>query len=136
MYDNHTRRVPNNALVLFMPAAFAAPFICASESGWDLLAQMLIHAGLGAAAGFCILLSAAVASKNGNGIGGGDIKLGAVLGFIYGTTGIIVILMTASALAAAAGIYQKKKSGGQILRLPFVPYMAVGVLIVTITLFI
>ena len=137
VYDNRHRRVPNKALILFLPVAFAAPFINTIAENPVFtetysFAPALAYASLGAAAGFIILLSSALISKNGNGIGGGDIKLAAVLGFIYGVTGIIYILIISSFLAMAAGLYIQRKSGNRVLRLPFVPYIFAGVLAVTI----
>ena len=140
VYDIYKKRVPNKALVLFLPVAFAAPVIdiLALNPGlidWLRLGPMVMYAFAGAAAGFIILLSAAVASKSGNGIGGGDIKLIAVLGFIYGITGIICILIISSLLAAISGLCIKRKSGNQILRLPFVPFILTGVFAATALLY-
>ena len=137
VYDNRYKRVPDKALVLFLPVALAAPFInaAAENAGFierSALIMALVYAFAGAAAGFIILLSSALMSKNGNGVGGGDIKLIGVLGFIYGVAGIIYILIISSFSAMAAGLYIQRKNGNRILRLPFVPYILAGVLAVTI----
>lgn len=132
IYDVLNKRVPNKALVCFTPVAFAAPFIEAANAGTSAANLMFfLLAVLGAIAGFLVLMAAAMASKGGNGVGGGDIKLAAVLGFIYGPYDIIAILLIATLLAMPAGLYRKKASGGQALRLAFVPFMAVGCLAVT-----
>ena len=87
---------------------------------------------MGAATGFLILLSAAVFSKSGSGVGGGDIKLAAVMGFIYGPLRIIQLLLIASALASAAAFIIHKKSKSGKTALPFVPFLAVGSLVITL----
>jgi prepilin signal peptidase PulO-like enzyme (type II secretory pathway) len=136
IYDIKTRRVPNKALVLFCTVAPASPVLNAliTYSGVfdrsNLIVPLLVSV-MGAAAGFIVLLAAAIASKGGNGVGGGDIKLAAVLGFIYGPAGIISILLVASLLALPAGLIQMKRSGGQTLRMAFVPFTAAGCLAVT-----
>mgnify|MGYP002800030847 FL=1 len=76
---------------------------------------------MGAAAGFLLLLFAAIISKDGTGIGGGDIKLPAVQGYVYGPYRLAGILLTASLLASlAAFLFRKQKS------IPFVPFLAAG----------
>ena len=76
---------------------------------------------MGAAAGFLLLLFAALISKEGTGIGGGDIKLAAILGYLYGPYRLAGILLTASLLASlAAFLFRKQKS------IPFVPFLAAG----------
>lgn len=132
IYDVLNKRVPNKALVCFIPFAFAAPFIEAANAGTNAANLMFfLLAVLGAIAGFLVLMAAAMASNGSNGVGGGDIKLAAVLGFIYGPYDIIAILLIASLLAMPAGLYRKKASGSHALRLAFVPFMAVGCLAVT-----
>jgi prepilin signal peptidase PulO-like enzyme (type II secretory pathway) len=131
IYDMRKKRVPDKALVFFLPVALAAPFIGALTGNTG-IAPCCLSSLLGAAAGFGVLLAAALASKNGNGVGGGDIKLAAVLGFIYGAYDIIALLLIASLLALPAGLVQRKRSRGTALRLPFVPFMAAGCFIITI----
>lgn len=139
VYDVFTKRVPNKALLLFCTVALASPVINALDPNLSVSGQsfvpLMLSALLGAVAGFVVLLAAAIASNGGNGVGGGDIKIAAVMGFIYGPAGIISILLTASLLALPAGLIRRKQTKGQALRLPFVPFMAVGCLAVTIIKF-
>jgi len=135
-FDIIMRRVPNKALLFFCAVALAAPAVYAldpnsSVFSWSTALRLLLPALSGAAVGFTVLLAAAIASKGGNGVGGGDIKLAAVLGFVYGPAGIITILLAASLLALPTGLIYKLRTGGKILRLPFVPFIALGCLIVT-----
>ena len=122
VYDVKTRRVPDRALFVFCAYAFWAPFLRypgisgGTEAAWAFGSSLM-----GAAAGFLLLLFAAIISKDGTGIGGGDIKLTAVLGYVYGPYRLAGILLTASLLASlAAFLFRKQKS------IPFVPLLAAG----------
>ncbi|MDR1204530.1 MAG: prepilin peptidase [Peptococcaceae bacterium] len=135
-YDAKTRRVPDKALVLFSPAALAAPFINALASnagaiGFNTFVLPLLSSLLGAVLGAAVLLAAAWISKDGRGVGGGDIKFAAILGFAYGPYSIIGILLLASLLALLVGLVRMKQADEQALRLPFVPFIAAGCLVVT-----
>ena len=137
VYDLFKRRVPDRALAFFCLAAVPSPLIHAWPSiGWPLLHLFFLYYLAGAAAGFLILLSAALFTKSGAGIGGGDIKLAAVLGFIYGIAGITAILLTASSLAAVTALLIQKKHPPRQLSLPFVPFLAVRCLAVNTATFI
>ena len=122
VYDVKTRRVPDRALFVFCVYAFWAPFLTypgisgGTEAAWAFGSSIM-----GAAAGFLLLLFAALISKERTGIGGGDIKLSAILGYVYGTYRLTGILLTASLLASlAAFLLRKQKS------IPFVPFLAAG----------
>ena len=78
VYDILYRRVPDRALVFFIPLAALAPliqvcFILEYDRTpifiWPVVAEALV----GALLGFCIPLAAAMAT-GGSGMGGGDIK--------------------------------------------------------------
>ncbi|MCM3179707.1 prepilin peptidase [Cytobacillus horneckiae] len=82
---------------------------------------------VGAAVGFVLLLSIAVVSNGG--MGGGDIKLFAVIGFVVGTKTVLLSFFLATLYGAAFGIaallLRKVKRGNPI---PFGPFIAVGTL--------
>lgn len=82
---------------------------------------------VGAAVGFVLLLSIAVVSNGG--MGGGDIKLFAVIGFVVGTKTVLLSFFLAILYGAAFGIaallLRKVKRGNPI---PFGPFIAVGTL--------
>ena len=82
---------------------------------------------LGAAAGFAILLSAAMLTHGG--IGGGDIKLAAVLGLAAGLKGMLVTLIVASLGAALYGLFQKYVLKKEKLAIAFVPFMLAGYIV-------
>ena len=165
-YDLRTRRVPDRALLLFCPVALAAPFLNAldacmpadtfvtwneqttmsmaltaamAEKGLSRFLAALLSSLTGAATGFLILLAAALVSKNGAGVGGGDIKLAAAMGFAYGSSCMINILLIASGIAAIASliIARQKRNGDtqKSLSLPFVPFLAIGSLASTLSAF-
>ncbi len=148
-YDLRTRRVPDRGLLLFTPIAAFAPFLQAlagpdsqtvsqrisgapaSPIGIFLSTFLpaLLASLAGAAAGFLILLTASLISAGGTGVGGGDIKLAAVLGFCYGVSRMLFVLLTASALALAASFITARKNKRKMqgnLSLPFVPFLAAG----------
>ena len=85
-----------------------------------------IHAGGG------LFLITAIATKGG--IGGGDIKLVALLGFCYGMeqTATLVTIACLIALIHVSDI--AKKQGRMPKNIPFVPYLTAGCLIQTIIL--
>ncbi len=133
-YDLKKRRVPDRALLLFLPFALTAPFVYAWPL-WtgSLLLPLFLYSFTGAAAGFVVLLSAAMISKEGAGIGGGDIKLAAVMGFIYGPSRMLTILFFASGVAACISLAAGKRQKDRTLSYPFVPFLMIGSLIVTLT---
>lgn len=126
-YDIHTKRVPDRTLVLFCPVALLSLPIhmwaaSAGTSFWAVLGLSLA----GSVSGFLILLTAAMLSKGGTGLGGGDIKLAAVIGFIYGPYRMLEILMLAALLSAGAALVIGCRRRDKTLSIPFVPFIAVG----------
>lgn len=136
-YDIRTRRVPNRALVFFCPAVLASLPVHMQTAGASFQASLGFSLA-GCAAGFLILLTAALLSRGGAGVGGGDIKLAAATGFIYGpyrTLGILIIATLLSACAALI-ILCRHRGRARPLSLPFVPFIAAGslfTLIISIT---
>lgn len=131
LYDIHHRRVPNKALALSLPFFLSAPFLLTAVQSPAQGVTILLGALLGSAIGFGVLLTAALLSKEGAGVGGGDIKLAAALGFAYGANAILGILLVASFLCILAAIVNSRaKHGQELLSLPFVPFMATGCLVV------
>lgn len=61
------------------------------------------------------------------GMGGGDIKLLAMIGAMIGWKGILFTLFAASATGTAVGILAMIKSGkGMTLKIPFGPFLSIG----------
>ncbi|MGF7532385.1 A24 family peptidase [Bacillus mexicanus] len=115
--DIHYMLIPNRILVFFLPLLAAARLISPLDS-W--------YAGLlGAAAGFLSL--AFIAAITRGGIGGGDIKLFAVIGFMLGVKVLaaafffsVLIGALYGAAAALTGRLAKRQP------LPFAPAIAAG----------
>lgn len=78
-----------------------------------------------------MLLAAALISHDGAGIGGGDIKLAALMGFAYGPYRLLAILLIAALGAGCFALVLQRKKKNLPLCLPFVPFLAIGSLIVT-----
>ena len=124
--------MPDRALVLFCPAALAAPFVLnAGSLNWQMVSVAWLASLAGAAAGFGILLTAALVSKDGTGVGGGDIKLAGIMGFIYGMNRMAAILLTAAALAV---LLTRRNHRNENLAIPFVPFLAMGNLVIAAAL--
>lgn len=126
-YDIRTRRVPNRALVFFCPAVLASLPVHMQGAGASFQSALGFSLA-GCAVGFLILLTAALLSKGGAGVGGGDIKLAAATGFIYGPYRMLDILMIAALLStcAALAILCRRRGRARPLSLPFVPFIATG----------
>ncbi|OLN23537.1 prepilin peptidase [Domibacillus antri] len=86
--------IPDKILCVFFVLFVIARFIQPLTPWWDSLA--------GAAAAFMLLLLVAVLSKGG--MGGGDIKLFAVLGFAMGTKLVLLTFFLSCLIGAAAGL--------------------------------
>ena len=134
IYDYRHKRVPNKALAFFLPIFLAAPFLRTAAQGLPGILPALLNALFGAGAGFGILLLAALLSKGGAGVGGGDIKLAAAMGFAYGPHRILFILLLASVLCLPVAGYFSRAKKGRLDALPFVPFMATGCLVLTVIL--
>lgn len=135
IYDLFHRRVPDRALLLFCLVALAAPFIQGGASlEWQTVSGAWAASLAGAAAGLGILLAAALVSRDGTGVGGGDIKLAGIMGFIFGPGRMTAILLTAAALAAIVVLLAKRNNQCKNLAIPFVPFLAMGNLVIAAAL--
>jgi leader peptidase (prepilin peptidase)/N-methyltransferase len=64
------------------------------------------------------------------GMGGGDIKLLAMLGAFLGWKGVIVTILAASAIGTLAGIaVALRTGGGRKLAIPFGPFISLGAML-------
>jgi leader peptidase (prepilin peptidase) / N-methyltransferase len=117
--DLRTRLVPDGALLASL--AVAIPVCLLSDSG-EVPGRLL--AGL-CAGGF--LLAAALIRPNGMGLG--DVKLAAVLGFYLGA-GVIEAMVVAFAGGSLAGLVLLARHGWQARSrtIPFAPFLALGAL--------
>lgn len=132
MHDVATRQVPNTVLIMFAIFAIPAPAITAvfSYTGFSSLTAPVMRAVLGVLFGFVPLLVAAMLSKDGMGIGGGDIKLAAILGYIFGPVEIILIILIASFAAIVYSLIIRLICKRKTISVPFVPFILFGSLVI------
>jgi leader peptidase (prepilin peptidase) / N-methyltransferase len=112
--------IPDKILLFFAGIFLLERIFIPLSPWWDSL--------LGATIGFTLLLVISIVSKGG--MGGGDIKLYALLGFVLGTKLVLMSLFIATLLGAligmigiGLGLVERKKP------IPFGPFIAVGTLI-------
>ena len=85
---------------------------------------------MGCLSGLLLLLSVSLATDGG--IGGGDIKLAALLGIPYGASGLMAVL-AASCLLALLHLGIRKACGRKTSgNIPFAPYLFWGCLAATL----
>lgn len=97
----------------------------------DLLLLKLLHGGLGLLIGGGTLYGVAAGYmklRKIEGMGGGDIKLLAMIGVVVGWSGVLVTLLVASAAGTLAGVLvmAHQRSFSLKLRVPFGPFLAIG----------
>ncbi len=114
----------NAALLAFLPWCLLSPLLMYHSFPGLSLAYWGIRSAMGLLAGFVLLLAVSLATNGG--IGGGDIKLVALLGIPFGVSGLMTALVL-SCLSALIhlGIRKacKKKAAKNI---PFAPYLFFG----------
>ena len=122
IYDAKHHLILNSVLLPFLLWSFVSipvRHMCGSCS----YLQLLLSSVGGFVCGGFLLLLAALLTKDG--VGGGDIKLTAILGIIYGAADTLELVITASILAAICMIlYRFKKV--PTLSLPFGPFLFAG----------
>ncbi|WP_316571855.1 prepilin peptidase [Neobacillus sp. YIM B06451] len=118
--DIHYMIIPDKILLVFAGIFLVERVLWPLSPWWDSL--------LGAAVGFVLLLLIALVSKGG--MGGGDIKLFAVIGFAVGTKLVLLSFFFATMFGAVFGAL------GLMLRLvkrkqpiPFGPFIGLGTLV-------
>ena len=124
LYDKRYHRIRNTALLAFLPwCLLFLPLVCivCPRASFP---ETLLHCATGALSGFLLLLSISLATNGG--IGGGDIKLTALLGIPLGISGLMAAL-TLSCLYALVHLgirkaYQKEHTES----IAFAPYLFWG----------
>jgi len=99
----------------------ADPFLRSAPLGWK--ASLA-----GALLGFGLFYLIALLSRGG--MGGGDVKLMAMLGGFLGWKGVLLVTFSGSVLGSVAGLFLVLfRGGGRKTRVPFGPFLAGGALI-------
>lgn len=101
---------------------------------WPQTQRALVHSGLGFLVGggfFFALASLFYLIKKQEGLGGGDIKLSAMLGTYIGWTGMVFTIMFSSIMAILSSLFifilSRDKAKARIL--PYGPFLAAGALL-------
>lgn len=129
--DIRTHRIPNSfVLGLFLYGEFS---VYVRTLIWEEpcvgLGDMvccILDAILGSLLGGGLLLLVSMATKGG--FGGGDIKLMAVLGFVFGLQGTLAALLIALIVVLWVGLVRRKYSLEPV-RIPFAPCLFFGCLV-------
>ncbi|MEO8437103.1 MAG: A24 family peptidase [Chloroflexota bacterium] len=117
VYDVRRRRIPNTAIYPAVAIALVVSFLRPDGPWWS-----FVLAGISAAAFFVVL-----SSVSNGAMGGGDIKLAALIGLVAGWPGVLVAVFVAFAVGAAAGLVLMALGRlGRREPLPFAPALAVG----------
>lgn len=125
-YDIRHRKIINRALVpFFFWCLLSIPVNLQTEPIFPFFC--VYEAILGFLFGGLLLLTVTMISHGG--IGGGDIKLTALMGILYGPYGILFILAAASASVILYHTMEEFLYGRRSLSLPFAPFLFFGSLI-------
>lgn len=129
-FDIKYKKVPNKVLLVMLPCTVLHLILSTIEYGWS----SLLYGILGALLGGGLLLISAMMTKGG--VGGGDIKLAAVLGLAVGFEGMVVLLISACLGAMAYALFCRYMLRMQMIRIAFVPFMTIGYILSVIYNFI
>lgn len=122
-YDIRYRKIRNRALIPFLFwCLLSIPVNLQTDPSFPFFC--VFEAAMGFLSGGLLLLTAAMISHNG--IGGGDIKLAALLGILYGPYGILLLLSTASISILAFHILERFFYCPKSASLPFAPFLFLG----------
>lgn len=113
--------IPNRILLFFFPLLVIGRILSPLTPWWDSV--------LGAIIGFSLLLVIGIVSKGG--MGGGDIKLFLLIGFVLGTVHTVVTLFCASVIGMiVGGILLVICKRGRKAPMPFGPSIAIAAILV------
>ncbi|MBU8905047.1 prepilin peptidase [Desertibacillus haloalkaliphilus] len=119
--DLHKMLIPNKILLFFFIVFIPITVLIPHEPWWDGIVGFFVGGGL--------LYLIAIVSRGG--MGGGDVKLFAVLGFILGTRDVLLTLFAATFIGAVVGGIMMMT--GKVKRknpIPFGPFIAIGALVI------
>lgn len=121
-YDFQFGEIPDEVSLPAIFLALAGSFLSFTESFWSSLFGLLLGAGI---------FFALVFFSRGKWMGGGDIRLAALLGALLGWQGFLLALLFASLFGSLVGVLQILLSGKSLRSaVPFGPYLALGAYVV------
>lgn len=135
IYDLIYRRVPDRRSFYFAPLRLPPPFCQALvplAGRWFLKHGLLLLPGPRQASVF--FSPPLLSLRTERAWEAGDIKLAGIMGFIYGLNRMTAILLTAAALAAIAVFFTRRNNPYENLAIPFVPFLAMGNLVIAAAL--
>lgn len=124
LYDKRHHRIRNAALLAFLPWCLFAPLLMYRASPYLSLAYWGLRSIVGFLAGFVLLLAVSLATNGG--IGGGDIKLVALLGIPFGVSGLMTALVLSCIYALIHLSIRKAFKKKPAENIPFAPYLFFG----------
>lgn len=105
-------------IVLFFIASFGVPAVTVKEAVIGIL--------IGGGSLYVVALAYALIKKR-EGMGGGDIKLLAMIGALLGWQGVLFTLFVSSLVGTITGILVMLRKGGNMrLAIPFGPFLSIG----------
>ena len=126
-YDHRHHRIRNAALLAFLP--WCLLYIPAALREMP-ACLVLLRCFLGALCGFLLLLTVSLAT--GGGIGGGDIKLAALLGIPFGASGLMAVLALSCILVLLHMGLRSLCRRERHEHIPFAPYIFWGSFLYTL----
>ena len=130
IYDQRHHKICNKPLLAFLIwCLFSIPVAILSEPTLPWYFPVL-KSIWGFIAGFMLLLCVALITNGG--VGGGDIKLVAVLGIPFGAAGLLALLFLSSVIAMVCLYTLERLNKLNIEHIPFAPYLFIGSLIYTL----
>lgn len=130
IYDIKCMRVPNKGLACFIIFIIAALLFQYFSRPQGSALWYILDCLAGLVVGGSIPLAVAVITNGG--IGGGDIKLAAVVGLFYGPYGMLTIFFIGTLALLPIACIKKLKDATKELHIAFVPFMALGSLLPTL----
>ncbi len=124
--------IPDEITLPGIPIGLLAGWLILPDPFYRLAGLGLTGSLIGAATGFLLYYSIAFLSRGG--MGGGDIKMMAMVGAVLGWKGVLLTTFLASLTGSAAGLYLVVFKGkGRKSRVPFGPFLAAGAVVSLLT---
>jgi len=130
LYDAKYHKIRNTALLaLFLWCLVSIPVTIHVLPSVPLF-YMVFRCFFGFITGFFLLLFISI-TTNGS-IGGGDIKLVGLIGFLYGAVSMLIILLIACCIALLHSLLCRLFKRKKMENIPFAPYLFLGCSISTL----